>query len=74
MATRFAYRALNLIDDELAAGTDGSSFIGIKEGHIRSGAMSAMPSLVDATHRRPRDQWWLDLRSVVRTVSDELRS
>ncbi len=74
MATRFAYRGLNLIDDELAAGTDNASFIGIREGHLRAGSMDTMPSLVDALHRRPRDQWWLDLRTVVKTVSDELRS
>lgn len=74
LASRLAYHALNLTDDELAAGHDGAWFIGVKEGHLRPGRMDTMPTLVDPQHRRPRDQWWLDLRAVVRTVSDELRS
>lgn len=73
LATRFAYRALNLIDDELAAGTDGASFIGLQEGQVRTGDMLLMPGLVDSVHRRPRDQWWLQLRDIARTVSDEVR-
>ena len=74
LATRFSYQALNLVDDELAAGEDGSWFMGIREGSTHAGRMETMSSLVDPQHRRPRHQWWLDLRTVARTVSDELRS
>lgn len=74
LATRLSYRALNLVDDELAAGEDGSWFMGVRDGSTYAGGMETMNSLVDPQHRRPRHQWWLDLRTVVRTVSDELRS
>lgn len=74
LASRFAYRALNLVDDELAAGNTGSWFMGIRDDAVHYGQMDTMGSLVDQANRRPRNQWWLDLRRVVRTVSDELRN
>lgn len=74
LASRFAYRALNLVDDELAAGNTGSWFMGIRDDAVHYGQMDTMGSLVDPANRRPRNQWWLDLRRVVRTVSDELRN
>ena len=73
LANRLTYRALNLIDDELAARQDGSWFIGVNESGMRPSPMETMLSLVDAAHRRPREQWWLQLRTIARTVSDEVR-
>ena len=73
LATRLAYRALNLIDDELAAHHDGSWFIGVSEAGMRPSSMDTMPSLIDAAHRRPREPWWLQLGIIARTVSDEVR-
>ena len=32
--------------------------------------MARMLELMDMAHRRPKDQWWLDLRPVVRAVSE----
>ena len=73
LANRLAYRALNLIDDELAAHQDGPWFIGVNESDMRPSKMETMPSLVDSAHRRPREQWWLTMSPVGRTVSDEVR-
>ena len=73
LANRLGYRALNLIDDELAAHQDGSWFIGVNESGMRPCSMDTMPSLIDAAHRRPREQWWLQLRTIARMVSDEVR-
>lgn len=73
LATRLSYRGLNLIDDELASQGSGAWFIGVDEDESRPRPMETMPSLVDPRHRRPRDQWWLNLRPVATTVSDEMR-
>jgi len=73
LANRLGYRALNLIDAELAAHQDGSWFIGVNESGMRPCSMDTMPSLIDAAHRRPREQWWLQLRTIARMVSDEVR-
>ena len=72
LASRLAYQALNLVDDELAAGNDGSWIIGVDATNSGPRPMESMPSLVDPTQRRPRDQWWLAMAPISRAVSDEM--
>lgn len=72
LANRLAYQALNLVDDELAAGNEGSWIIGVDASNSGPRPMESMPSLVDPTHRRPRDQWWLAMAPIGRAVSDEM--
>jgi hypothetical protein len=32
-------------------------------------ARDDMPGMIDATHRRSQEQWWLDLRPIARLLS-----
>jgi len=38
-------------------------------GHIEVLSLEDMPCLADMAHHRPKEQWWLDLRPIVRLMS-----
>ena len=71
MATRLAGHALAKIAEEFAAGSDGSYLVGLTAARISDEPVASMMTLMDRTYRRPHDQWWLQLREVVRAVAEE---
>ncbi|AKT50712.1 6-phosphofructokinase [Arsenicicoccus sp. oral taxon 190] len=70
LATRLVAHAIDLLTGELAAGGQEAQLVGLVRGRVRATPLARMPELMDLVHRRPRDQWWLDLRPVVRAVSE----
>ncbi|HWQ13152.1 MAG TPA: 6-phosphofructokinase [Roseiflexaceae bacterium] len=68
-ATRLAARCVSFLSDELAHGTAGGAFIGFRGGRVEIISLEELPRLVDARFRRPRDQWWMDLRQVARALA-----
>ncbi len=71
VATRLASRGLNLLIDELAAGSCAIGFIGRTDHGPGLIPMSKMGELVDWEHRRPLDQWWLPMRAIIEELSHE---
>lgn len=71
LATRLVARALGVLDDELAAGGTEGYFLGLVESSVRAQPLSEMMLRMDLEHRRPKDQWWLQLRDVLGAVSVE---
>ncbi len=71
LATRLVSKAVNLIGDELAADSDGAHYVGLVESRVSASPMAQMMSDMDRTFRRPKRQWWLQLREVVEAVSRE---
>ncbi len=71
MATRLAGHALEKIADQFAVGSDGSYLVGLAGAKINDVPIETMMTLMDRTYRRPRQQWWLQLREVVRAVAEE---
>ncbi len=71
LATRLVSRALNLITSELEADTSDGWYMGLVESHVEQFPLAHMMEQVDPTFRRPKKQWWLQLRPVVAAVSDQ---
>ena len=70
LATRLVSRAIDLIADQFAQGTTDSFYVGLVEAKVRNSPMAYMADEMDLTFRRPKKQWWMALRPVVRAVSD----
>ena len=71
MATRLVGHALDLVAHQFAIGADEGFLVGLTESHINDVPIESMMTLMDQTFRRPKKQWWLQLRDVVRAVAEE---
>ncbi len=69
LATRLAAHCLDFLTQELDRGATEGAFIGLVEGKVTTFPIKLMPDMVDWTFRRPREQWWLELRPVLRAVA-----
>jgi 6-phosphofructokinase 1 len=67
-ATRLATRCVTFLSEEAEKHSSTGAFIGIQGGHIQIHELEEMPRMVDAVHLRQKEQWWLDLRSLVRQL------
>lgn len=68
-ATRLAARCVKHLIEQLETGKVDGSFIGIKGGKVEILDIEEMPRMVDPVSRRPKDQWWLNLRTVARLLA-----
>jgi 6-phosphofructokinase 1 len=68
-ATRFATRCVQFLTEEADKGTSTGAFIGIQGGAVQIHNLEDMARMVDAAHTRQKEQWWLDLRPLVRQLS-----
>lgn len=69
LATRLVYYALAEMDDQLAAGGDRASYVGLSSSYIGSHDLDRMREQVDERFRRPREQWWLAFEPIHQAVS-----
>lgn len=69
MATKFVAHALELLNDQLDAGTFHSSYVGLVEGRITHHRLEHMHEQLDLERRRPLNQWWMGLREAISLVS-----
>ena len=63
-ATRLARLCVEFLVNEVGHSGHAATFIGSIEGHVEFHAFEDYPRMIDAPNRRPKSQWWLDLRSV----------
>ena len=68
-ATRLATRCVEFLSVEAEKNSSSGAFIGIQGGHIKIHSLEDMPRMVDISHLRPKEQWWLDLRPLVKQLS-----
>jgi 6-phosphofructokinase 1 len=71
-ATRLASRCISFISDELARRTAAGAFIGYRSGRVEIISLEELPRLMDTRHRRPKDQWWMDLRPIAQALAHEI--
>lgn len=69
LANRLAARCVDYLSEEFEKSTPSGAFIGIQAGQIKIFNMEDMPRMVDPNYFHPKEQWWLDLRSLVRQLS-----
>ncbi|WP_026369310.1 6-phosphofructokinase [Kallotenue papyrolyticum] len=68
-ATRLAARCIGFLSEALARNTADYAFIGFIGGRVTITNMEEWPRMIDAEHRRPKTQWWLELRPIARELT-----
>ena len=68
LAIRLAARAVEVLDEAVAAGTASAVMVGLQRGELTATPVAAMDELVDWQARRPHDQWWRGLAPLVRRL------
>jgi len=68
-ATRLARLGIRRLAGQAAAGQMSAEFIGMVSGSVAFGSFEDYPRLIDAVNRRPRQQWWMGLRSINETLA-----
>ena len=72
MATKLVAHALDLLADQLGAGTHHSSYVGLTGGRITHRRLERMNDELDLSSRRPLHQWWMGLREAISLVSQNI--
>ena len=72
LAARLVSHAVAALDDQFAAGTAESLYLGLADGEIRRFGITHLNDDVDVEFRRPRHQWWLALRPVLEAVAEPI--
>ncbi len=68
-ATRCATRCINYLIEQAGNGTNNSAFIGMHSKELSFHSIEDFPRMADMATQRPKDQWWLELRPIVRLLS-----
>lgn len=63
-ASRLARMCLEHLIEQCEQGGHDSAFIGMQNGKIHFHDMRDFDRMIDAEHQRPKDQWWLELKSI----------
>jgi 6-phosphofructokinase 1 len=69
LATKFAAGAIDYLTEQGREKPSPAIFMGLQSGHMRFHSFEDMPRMVDSHYRRPRDQWWMELRSIGRELA-----
>ncbi len=68
-ATRLARLGIRRLAEQAAAGQPSAEFIGLQSGTVAFGPLEDYPRLIDAGNRRPKQQWWVNVRTINGTLS-----
>ncbi|MBK8490422.1 MAG: 6-phosphofructokinase [Saprospirales bacterium] len=69
LAIRLAKLCIEYLVQECLAGKKPASFIGMQKKEVTFVSMSNWPELVDTKYQRPKEQWWMSLREIARTMN-----
>ncbi len=73
-ATRFAARCIDFMIEQAQQPEPAGAFIGIEAGGINLHSLEDLPKLVDKDNQRPKQQWWMDVRSIAKLMSQPMPS
>ena len=68
-AIRLAASCVDFMIAEAGKPTPASAAIGLQGGRVEFTSLEDLPRLIAKDSRRPRDQWWLELRNIARIMS-----
>ena len=63
-ATRLARTCVEYLIDQAGRGSQAAAFIGSVAGRVEFGGFDDYTRMIDAPNRRPKQQWWLELRGI----------
>jgi 6-phosphofructokinase 1 len=68
-ATRLATRSIDYLIQQAEAGSARSAFIGLHGKEIKFHDLEDFDRMTDLKLQRPREQWWMDLRSIAKLLA-----
>jgi 6-phosphofructokinase 1 len=68
-AIRLAASCVGFLIAEAGKPAPASAAIGLQGGKVKFTSLEDLPRLTAKESRRPRDQWWLDLRNIARIMA-----
>ncbi len=68
-ATRLAARCVEWLIAEAQNAEPGAAFIGLEAGKVHFHDLIDLPRMADDPFQRPKEQWWLNLRPIVRLLA-----
>jgi len=71
LATRLAAHGIDFLTGEFEKGSTAGVFTGLVEGKETNFPFKNMPDMIDAVNRRPLEQWWLELRTVLEALAKQ---
>jgi 6-phosphofructokinase 1 len=72
LGTRLAAHCIDWLSHQLDTADTGSAMIGLYEGKVRVAPLRDAEDLADWDHRRPLNQWWLQLRPLIDVLAGRL--
>jgi 6-phosphofructokinase 1 len=63
-ATRLSRLCLEYLIEQCCNKDSNCAFIGLQRGQIKFHDMRDFERMIDSKHERPREQWWLELKSI----------
>lgn len=68
-ATRLAAECITFLTREASKGSQRVAAIGWKGGKVSFTGLEDLPRLIEKGARRPKEQWWLELRPIARILA-----
>jgi 6-phosphofructokinase 1 len=68
-ATRLAAGCIDFLIAEASSAPPSVAAAGLQDGHVKFTNLEDLPRLVEPGAERPRHQWWLNLRPIVRIMA-----
>jgi 6-phosphofructokinase 1 len=68
-ASRLAARCVEFLTEQGGKSSPAAAMIGLQDGQVTFTNLEDWPRLIDAEHQRAKEQWWLDLRTIAKTLS-----
>jgi 6-phosphofructokinase 1 len=72
LATRLAAHSIDWLSHRIGSANTGGGVIGMREGKIRVLSLRDAGELADWEHRRPGNQWWMQLRPIIDVLAGRL--
>ncbi len=69
LATRFAYRCINFLEEKALADSDEAAVVGLSGNGYHFSPLEDVLRTYDVAHQRPKQQWWMDLRPIARLLA-----
>jgi 6-phosphofructokinase 1 len=70
-ATRLATKCIEFLIEEVEANKNpaAAALIGLQAGKVRFSNLEDFPRMIDEQYQRPKEQWWLELRSIAKVLA-----
>lgn len=67
-ATRLAARCVEFLIERAEKSRPDGAFIGYQGGRVQTFPLEDFPRMMEPSHARPREQWWMNLREVAQAL------